>query len=87
MLTLMNPEKDAGPRFRLARGPAHDDACGADLDDAEPGGGNIVAIETAARVLAPAGMQAAVGIAHIEVSQWRDEFDQSIPDTPTDRKG
>jgi hypothetical protein len=38
VLALLDPEKDAGAGFRLARGPAHDDACGADLDDTELGG-------------------------------------------------
>jgi hypothetical protein len=86
-LTLLDPEKDAGAGFRLARGPAHDNACGADLDDTQPARVDIVAIETASRPHTPAGMQAAVGIDHIEVKQWREEFDQPIPDAQADGKG
>ena len=65
VLALVDPEKDAGAGFRLARGPAHDNACGADVDDTQLDGGDIVAIETASRPQSAAGMEAAVRDAHI----------------------
>jgi hypothetical protein len=79
VLALLDPEQDAGAGFRLTGRAAHDDACAADLDNTQLAGGDIVAIETAPCPYAPASVQAAVGIAHIEVRQWREEFDQPIP--------
>ena len=64
VLALVDPEKGSGAGFRLARGPAHDNACGADVEDTQLAGGDIVAIETAARPHAPTNMQAAVEISH-----------------------
>ena len=87
MLALMDPEKDAGAGFRLTGNSAHDDACAADLDDTELGGGDIVAIEATPGPHSPASMQAAVGIVHIEVRQWRAEFDEPIADPEAKPRG
>jgi hypothetical protein len=61
----MDAPEDAGAGFRLARRAAHDDAGGADLDNAQLRRTNVVAIEAASRPQPRAGMHAAVGDAHI----------------------
>jgi hypothetical protein len=62
----MDAPEDAGAGFRLARRAAHDDARGADLDNAQLRKANVVAIEAASRPQPRAGMQAAVRGAYIE---------------------
>ena len=58
--------QDAGARLCLARRAAHNDARGADLDNAQLRRANVMAIEAASRPQSPAGMQAAVRDAHLE---------------------
>ena len=62
----MDAPEDAGTGFRLAGRAAHDDVRGTDLHDTELGWGDIVTIEAASRPQSPAGLQAAVGGAHLE---------------------
>jgi hypothetical protein len=62
----MDTEKDAGACFRLTGRATHDNARGADLDNAQLRRANVVAIEAASRPQPRAGMQAAVKGTHLK---------------------
>lgn len=62
----MDSQKDADAGFRLTGRAADDDPRGADLDNTELGGVDVVAIEAAPRPRSSASVQTVVRGAHIE---------------------